>query len=159
MVLHKYSKIKRSGFRIPLGRDFPSVHTDPGDHPASCTMGTGRGVTLTPQTLLVPRSWKSRAIPLPTLWATTGPVTGTLYITFYSKFKITVQHGLNLVVELSDPRFKNDDWQILPKIRHNHHVGVYQMFPLAFPNLYFQVMSCLKSKSDGLKHSKLDARK
>ena len=29
--------------------------------------------------LLVPGSWKSRAIPLPTLWATTGPVTGTLY--------------------------------------------------------------------------------
>jgi len=27
------------------------------------------------------RSWKSRAIPLPTLWATTGPVTGTF--TFY----------------------------------------------------------------------------
>ena len=32
--------------------------------------------------LLVPRSWKSRAIPLPTLWATTEPVTGTLYL-FY----------------------------------------------------------------------------
>ena len=30
--------------------------------------------------LLVPWSWKSRAIPLPTLWATTGPVTGTLYL-------------------------------------------------------------------------------
>ena len=29
--------------------------------------------------LLVSRSWKSRAIPLPSLWATTGPVTGTLY--------------------------------------------------------------------------------
>ena len=29
--------------------------------------------------LLVPRSWKSRAIPLPSLWAKTGPVTGTLY--------------------------------------------------------------------------------
>ena len=30
--------------------------------------------------LLVPWSWKGRAIPLPTLWATTGPVTGTLYL-------------------------------------------------------------------------------
>jgi len=48
------------------------VQTGPGGHPASCTMGTGsfpgvksgRGVTLTPHPLLVPWSWKSRAIPL-----------------------------------------------------------------------------------------------
>ena len=40
----------------------------------------GRGVLLTPHSLLVPRSWKSRAITLPTLWATTGPVTGSLYL-------------------------------------------------------------------------------
>jgi hypothetical protein len=31
---------------------------------------------------LVPRPWKSRAIPLPTLWATTGPVTGLLYLPY-----------------------------------------------------------------------------
>ena len=51
--------------------------TGPGAHPASCKMGTGsfpgvkcgRGVLLTTHPLLVPRSWKSRAIPLPTLWA------------------------------------------------------------------------------------------
>jgi hypothetical protein len=30
----------------------------------------GRGVLLTAHPLLVPPSWKSRAIPLPTLWAT-----------------------------------------------------------------------------------------
>jgi DNA-binding transcriptional LysR family regulator len=30
---------------------------------------SGRGVTLTPQPLLVPRSWKGRAIPLLPLWA------------------------------------------------------------------------------------------
>jgi hypothetical protein len=30
-------------------------------------------------------SWKSRAIPLPTLWATTGPVTGTLYLFIFHK--------------------------------------------------------------------------
>jgi hypothetical protein len=54
------------------------VQTGPGAHPASCTMGTGsfpgvkygRGVTLTTHPLLVPRSWKSRTVPLPTLWAT-----------------------------------------------------------------------------------------
>jgi len=68
--------------------DFPPVQTGPGAHPASCAMGTGsfpgvkygRGVTLTPHHLLAPRSWKSRAIPLLPLWATTGPVTGLLYL-------------------------------------------------------------------------------
>jgi hypothetical protein len=62
--------------RIPVGTRF----TGPGVHPASCTMGTasfpgvkcGRGVLLTTHPLPVPRSWKSRAIPLPTLWATPG---------------------------------------------------------------------------------------
>jgi hypothetical protein len=53
-------------------RDFPPVQTGPGAHQASCTMGTGpllgvecgRVVLLTTHHLLVPRSWKSRAIPL-----------------------------------------------------------------------------------------------
>jgi hypothetical protein len=62
-----------SGDRIPVGARFSApVHTGPGAHPASCTMGTGsfprvksgRGVTLTPHLLLVPWSRKSRAIPL-----------------------------------------------------------------------------------------------
>ena len=61
-------------------RDFPSVQTGPGAHTVSCTMGTGsfpgvkfgRGVLLITHPLLVPRSWKSRAIPLPTLWAIPG---------------------------------------------------------------------------------------
>ena len=42
----------------------------------------GRGVPLTTHPLLVPRSFNSRAIPLPTLWTTTGSVTGTLYTLF-----------------------------------------------------------------------------
>ena len=58
-------------------RIYAPVHTGPGAHPASCTMGTwsfrgvksGRGVTLTPHPLLVPWSWKGRAIPLLPLWA------------------------------------------------------------------------------------------
>jgi hypothetical protein len=53
------------------------VQTDPGAHPASCTVGTGsflgaksgRGVTLTPHPLLVPWSRKIRAILLLPLWA------------------------------------------------------------------------------------------
>ena len=58
-------------------RFFARVHTGPGAHPTSCTMGTGSfpgvksglGVTLTPHPLLVPCSKKSRAIPLLPLWA------------------------------------------------------------------------------------------
>ena len=57
----------------PWGRDFPPVQTCPRAHPASCTVGTrsfpgvkcGRGVLLTTHPLLVPRSWKSRVIPIP----------------------------------------------------------------------------------------------
>jgi hypothetical protein len=77
------------GPRIESGgaRFSAPVRTGPGAHPASNTMGTGsfpgvkygRGVLLTTHALLVPQSWKSRDIPLPTLWATTGPVTGILY--------------------------------------------------------------------------------
>jgi len=51
-----------------------------GAHPGSCKMDTGSflgvkcgvGVLLTTHPLLVPWSWKSRAVPLPTLWATVG---------------------------------------------------------------------------------------
>ena len=70
----------RSGIGSRWGRDFPPVQTGPGAHPASCKMVTGsfpgvkcgRVVLLTTHLLLVPRSWKSRAILLPTPWATPG---------------------------------------------------------------------------------------
>ena len=67
--------------RVPVETRFSApVQTSPGAHPASCKTGTGsfpgvkcgRGVLLTTHPLLVPRSWKSSAIPLPTLWATPG---------------------------------------------------------------------------------------
>ena len=53
------------------------IQTGPGTHLTSCTMGngsfsgvkSGRDVTLTPHRLLVPWSWKGRAIPLLPLWA------------------------------------------------------------------------------------------
>ena len=59
-----------------------SVQTGPGAHPASCTMGTrsfpavksGRGVTLTPHTPLLP--WSCRAIQLYSLYRASVPVQG-----------------------------------------------------------------------------------
>jgi hypothetical protein len=80
------------GIATDYGRDGPGiesrwgarftapVQTSPEAHAASCTMGTrsflgvkcGWWVLLTTRPLLVPRSWKSRVIPLPTLWATPG---------------------------------------------------------------------------------------
>ena len=85
--------------RIPVeARFYTPVQTGPGAHPASFTMGTGsfpgaksgRGVTLTPQTLLVPWSRKNKAIPLLTLWAVRSVqslsactrVHFTIYLTF-----------------------------------------------------------------------------
>ena len=53
----------------------------------------GRGVLLTTHPLLVPRSRKGRATPVPTLWATSGPVTGTLCL-----FKIWCSCLLNVLL-------------------------------------------------------------
>ena len=70
----------RCGIESLWGRDFPAVQTGPGAHSAYCKMGTGsfpgvkcgRGFLLTTHLFLVPRSWKSRVVLLPTLWATPG---------------------------------------------------------------------------------------
>jgi len=66
--------------RIPVGTRFFLDLTGAGAHPASCELGSGsflgvkfgRGVLLTTHPLLVQLSWKSRAIHLPTFWATRG---------------------------------------------------------------------------------------
>jgi len=64
-----------TGRLYPPG-NIPRTHVC--SHPASCKMGTwsfpgvkcGRSVLLTTHLLLVLRSWKSRALPLSTHWAT-----------------------------------------------------------------------------------------
>jgi len=55
--------------RPVLGPTHPPVQRVPRFSPG---VKCGRGVLLTTHPLLVPRSWKCRAIPLPTLWATPG---------------------------------------------------------------------------------------
>jgi hypothetical protein len=55
--------------RPALGPTQPPVKWVPG---LSRGVKCGRGGLLTTHPLLVPRSWKSRAIPLTTLWATPG---------------------------------------------------------------------------------------
>jgi len=66
--------------RIPVWTTFSSRPDRPWGPPSLLYNGyrifpgvkCGRGVMLTTHPLLVPRSWKSKAIPLPTLWATPG---------------------------------------------------------------------------------------
>jgi hypothetical protein len=76
-VMEEYKN--RRGIESRWGARFTApVQAGPGAHPASCTMDTGsfpgskygRDVLLTTRPLLLPWSWKNRAIPLPTLWAT-----------------------------------------------------------------------------------------
>ena len=77
-IFNDWLRAGRSGGRMPVAARFSAtVQTGPGAHPSSCTMVTGsflgvkcgRGVTLTSHPLLVPWSWKGRAIPLLPLWA------------------------------------------------------------------------------------------
>jgi hypothetical protein len=86
------------GIESRLGARFSApVQNGPGAHQASCTMGTGsftgvtsgRGVTLTPHSRLVPWSWKGRAILYSpyrpySLYRASVPVQGCTLPFFYS---------------------------------------------------------------------------
>ena len=80
-----------SGILSRWGEIFRPSRTGPGAQTASYTMGIWSfsgvkydgAVLLTTHLLLVARSWNSRAIYLPTIWATTRPIMGTLYLYIY----------------------------------------------------------------------------
>ena len=94
------------------------VQTGSGAHPASCTKGTGsfpgvkngRGVTLTPHPLLVPWSWKGRAIPLLPLW-TVRPVQSLSACT-----RVTFTFSFTGKIWLRPP----DSWGFWVIIWHSH---------------------------------------
>ena len=100
------------------------VQTGPGAHPASCTMGTGSfpglksswGVMLTPHPLLVPWSWKGRAIPLLPLWAvwpvqSLSACTGvTFNFTFYDRTSIIHKEGFIVPTKWRHQQFLNASW-------------------------------------------------
>ena len=102
----------QSGIGSRWGRDFPPFQNGPGAHPASCKMGTGsfpgvkcgRGVLLTTHPLLVPRSRKSRAIPLPTLWAKKACNRDYFIFTFYRTISQDCNHRFSQRWPDFDPR-------------------------------------------------------
>ena len=124
------------GIESRRGGIFRPSRTALGAHPASCTMGTGpfmgvkygRSVLLTTHSLLLPLSWKSRAIPLPTVWATAGPVTGTLYILPYAMklrstliYRVDCDDGAQHMTAC--PRQERDGRQEMTRnvLRNNRH--------------------------------------
>ena len=80
----------------------------------------GRGVLLITHSLLMLRWWKSRPIPLPTLWATTGPVTGTLDLYLWHEIRSLChlaggEHCFSLI-------FSVNNHSVTPY--HLHHAAV-----------------------------------
>jgi len=108
------------------GREFSApVQTNHGAHPASCTMGTGsfpgvksgRGLTQTPHSLLVPWSWKGTAIPLLPLWAVrpvqsrSVPVQGCT-LPLNATLKLTVLDGKGKARHISHHEGIHEGWGI-----------------------------------------------
>ena len=95
------------GIESRWGRNFPHLSRlalGPGAHPDSCAMNGcrvfpggkgGRGVTLTTHPHLVPRSWKSRAIPLLPLWAHVACYRVKLYLyLIYAQSRFLKEGGM-----------------------------------------------------------------
>jgi len=85
------------------------VHTGSGNQAASCKTGNGsfptvkcgRGVLLSTHPLLVLPSWKSRAIPLPTLWRHRSRNGITLYLPLPLELQLRVSVPLTLKMDFS----------------------------------------------------------
>ena len=109
-----------SGIESRWGRDFSPVQTGPGAHPASCKMGTGsfpgekcgRGMLPTAHPLLVPRSWKITAIPLPTPWATPGLYGNNLPFHKYIYVVENQQHKWENIMPWKNIMLKSDGLQL-----------------------------------------------
>ena len=109
------------------------VQTGPGAHPASYTMGTvsfpgvkyGRGVLLTTQPLPVPWSWKRKAKPLPTLWATTGPVTGTLYLYYVHSVLLFNEITRDEIIQSEESNLDSDNNKTAAVHDSTHSRAVY----------------------------------
>jgi len=114
------------GIETPWGARFSApVHTGPGAHPASCTMGTGsfpgvksgQGVTLTPNPFLVPWSRKSKAMALLPLTGRTACTElqclykGELYLIF--NLCLWVNRGV-INSNLGSSRIKIIPWTFSP---------------------------------------------
>ena len=103
----------RSGDRIPVGARFSARPDQPWGPPSllynryRVVPGgkVGRGVTLSSHPVLVLWSLKSRAITLPTLWATTGPVTGTVYLLPLCLLQLVTGHQLTAFQTDKSERF------------------------------------------------------
>ena len=112
------------------------VQTGPGSHPASCTVGTGsftevksgRGVTLTPQPLLVPRSRKSRAITLLSLWAV-RPV---------ECISASTRVHFNFTFYLTEEIISIPNLKVRPLSRHSAHILSNEMSALYISTKYCQ---------------------
>ena len=92
----------------------------------------GQGVLLNTHLLIVTWSWKGRAIPLPTLWATTGSVTGTLYFTLLNTHKHTHTH-----ITFQQSRF------LKAGRRPKHYEAAVCISPNSFPLNFFIFQSSL----------------
>ena len=114
--------IQSPGIKSRWGaRFFTPVQTGPGTHPASCTMGTGsfpgvksgRGVTLNPHPLLMPWSWKGRAIHLRSLWAV-RPVQS---LSAYTRVKFTLHLPTPSKVALVPILLSIQSWPLNPRVK------------------------------------------
>ena len=120
-----------SGFSVP-------GQTGRGAHPSSCTMGTvpflgvkgGRDVMLTPHTLLVPWSRKSRAIPLLPLWAVRPVQNLSAYtkVHFTLTFTCTANYTAQQILTFFLPRTSIGEHNstFYAEFRYVHRIFFYQ---------------------------------